>query len=135
MTGRLRSDEGRISVFLAIALLGVLVVIGLSADGAGRLRAAQHADHIAGEAARAGGQAIVLPQAVTGGEKTLDHDRAVAAAQQYLEAAGAAGTVRVEDEVTLVVTVTAMYDTVMLGLIGIDRVTVTGSATAHLVTG
>lgn len=134
MTG-LRSDDGRISVFLAIALLGVLVIIGLSADGAGRLRTAQRADHIAAEAARAGGQAIVLPQAVTGGEKALDPARATAAAQQYLNTAGVDGTVRVEDGVTLVVTVTATYDTVMLGLIGIDRVTVTGRATAHLVTG
>ena len=135
MTSGLRSDDGRISVFLAIALLGVLVIIGLSADGAGRLRTAQRADHIAAEAARAGGQAILLPQAVTGGDKTLDPARAAATAQQYLNTAGADGMVRVEDGVTLVVTVTATYDTVMLGLIGIDRVTVTGRATAHLVTG
>jgi Flp pilus assembly protein TadG len=131
-----RSDDGRISVFLAIALLGVLVVIGLSADGAGRLRAAQRADHIAAEAARAGGQAIVLAQAVTGGGKIVDPARAVAAASAHLAAAGVDGQVEVgADQVTLVVTVSATYETLMLGLIGIDRVTVVGRATAHLVTG
>ena len=135
MSGGLRADDGRISVFLAIALLGILAIIGLSADGAGRIRTAQRADHIAAEAARAGGQAIVLPEAVTGGQKVLDPDRATTAARQYLDAAGAVGSVRVEDGVTLVVTVTEVYDTVMLGLIGIDQVTVTGQATAHLVTG
>ncbi|GAA1026195.1 hypothetical protein GCM10009557_03040 [Virgisporangium ochraceum] len=135
MTSRMRSDEGRINVFVATALLSVLVIIGLSADGAGMLRAIVRADHIAAEAARAGGQAIALPQAVTGGDKVLDPGRATAAARQYLDAAGVVGTVRVEDGETLVVTVTVAYDTVMLGLIGFERTTVTASATAHLVSG
>jgi hypothetical protein len=137
IVGRLRGrDEGRVSLFLAIALFGVLVIIGLVADGSGRLRAMQRADNIAAEAARVGGQAINGPQAVTGGAKVIDPGSAVAAARAYLDTAGVTGTVQVgADRTNMLVTVTITYNTLMLGFIGIDQVSVTGRATAYLVTG
>ncbi len=137
--GRRRAggDDGRVSVFLAIALTAVIVVIGLAYDGAGRFRTAQRAENLAAEAARAAGQAIVLPQAVMGGAKVVDPDAARGAAEDYLRAAGVSGTVEVvePERRELRVTVELDYDTAMLGLIGFQRIPVTGSATAVLVTG
>lgn len=129
-------DEGRVSVYLAIALLALVTIIGLTVDGSGRLRQLQRANNIAAEAARAGGQALDAGQAIAGGPKILDPALAVAAAQAYLASAGVTGTVQVAaDRVHLSVTVTITYNTVMLNLIGIDQATVTGHATAQLLTG
>src|SRR4051812_33942777 len=59
-------DAGRIGLFYAIVLPGLLAMIGLAGDGAGYIRTTQRADNIAAEAARAGGQAIRLPDAING---------------------------------------------------------------------
>jgi hypothetical protein len=133
---RIRDDHGQVSVFLAIALTAVIVMIGLSVDAAGQFREMQRADNIAAEAARAGGQAIDAGLAISGGAKVVDPQLAVAAAQAYLADAGVTGEVTIAaDRLHLTVTVTIPYNTVMLDYIGISRVTVTGRATAQLITG
>lgn len=130
-------DAGRVSVFLAIALTAVIVIIGLAYDGAGRFRTMQRADNLAAEAARAAGQAIELPRAVLGQDKVVDREAARAAAQAYLQAAGVTGTVEVlePERQAIRVTVNLNYDTAMLGVIGYQQIAVTGSATAVIVTG
>jgi hypothetical protein len=131
---RLRGDEGRIALLAAVLTFAVLAMIGLSVDGGGKIRALQRADRLAAEAARAAGQAIDAEQAVPGGPKVVDPPAAVAAAQNYLAAAGVTGTVAIaEDRQHITVTVTVVYDTVFLGLIGIDTLTATRQATAVLV--
>jgi Flp pilus assembly protein TadG len=134
--GWLRRDEGRISVFFAIALTAIIVIIGLTVDGSGRFRMMQRADNIAAEAARAGGQALDAGQAISGGAKVVDPELATSAAQAYLASTGVTGTVQIAaDRQHLTVTVTIPYRTVMLSYIGITEVTVTGRATAQLITG
>ena len=120
---------------LAVVMaLAVIATIGLSVDGGGKVRAIERADNIAGEAARAAGQAILTLQAIQGGAKVLDPSAAVAAAQQYLDSAGVSGTVAVSNDRTHVaVAVTIVYHTVFLGLFGVDQFTVTRRATAVLV--
>jgi Flp pilus assembly protein TadG len=140
MTGRLRrarhDDDGRIALLVLIMAFGVLAMIGLAVDGGGKMRALQRADNIAAEAARAAGQAIDLDQAAAGGEKVADPGRAVAAAQRYLRAAGVTGTVSLSgDRRQVTVTVTGTYNTAILGIVGIGRLTVTGHGTAQLLTG
>ena len=132
---RLRAhDEGRIALLAIVLTFAVLTMIGLSVDGGGKLRALQRADRLAVEAARAAGQAIQAPQAIQGGEKVVDPPAAVAAAESYLAAAGVTGTVTVsEDRRRVTVTVTIVYTTVFLGLIGIDALPATRQATAVLV--
>ena len=94
------------------------------------------ADNIAAEAARAAGQAIDAPSAVSGTATVVDPARAVPAAQSYLAAAHVTGTVAITaDRVHITVAVTLHEDTTMLSIIGINQVTVTGHATAVLVTG
>jgi hypothetical protein len=137
---RPRGEDGRISVFLAITLTAVIVIVGLSVDGGARLRATQRADNLAAEAARAAGQAIDAPQAIAGGAKVIDPPRAAAAAQAYLESADSGGDLdgyaRLSaDRRRVEVTVTITRNTVMLTFLGYDEITVTGHATAVLVTG
>ena len=129
-----RADEGSISLLAVVMAFAVLAMIGLSVDGGGKVRAAERADNIASEAARAAGQAILTSQAIQGGAKVIDPSAAVAAAQQYLATAGVRGTVTVSDDRTHVtVTVTIVYRTVFLELIGVNNFTVTRHATAALV--
>ncbi|MET7747326.1 hypothetical protein [Micromonospora sp. NPDC005367] len=140
MTAGPGRDAGRVSIFLAVAMVGVLAIIGLSYDGAGQLRTLQRADNLAAEAARAGGQAVDRATAIAGGPKRIDKRQARAAVADYLAAAGSAGhTVGfpVMDGETLIhVRVTVTYRRSMLGLFGLDdTVTVTGEATARALTG
>lgn len=129
----LSDDDGRISLLVIVLTLAVLAMIGLSVDGGGKLRALQRADRIAIEAARAAGQAIAGPQAIRGGEKVVDPAAAVEAAHDYLAAAGVTGTVAISnDRKQIAVTVTIVYTTVFLGLIGIDTLPATRQATATL---
>ena len=76
------------TVFLAITVVGLLVLIGLITDGGAKLRAAQRADQVAAEAARAAGQAIDQPALVSGGTARVDRVAAIAAASAYLDAGG-----------------------------------------------
>ena len=127
-------DEGRIALLVIVLTVAVLAMIGLSVDGGGKVRALERADNLASEAARAAGQAILAPQAIEGGDKVVDPAAAVAAAQDYLSAAGVTGVVTVSpDRKHITVSVTIVYSTVFLGLVGIDTLTATRQATAVLV--
>jgi hypothetical protein len=127
-------DEGRIALLAIVLTFAVLAMIGLAVDGGGKLRALQRADRLAVEAARAAGQAIDAPQAIQGGQKVVDPPAAVAAAESYLAAAGVTGTVTIShDRTQVTVTVTIIYTTVFLGMIGIDTLPATRQATAVLV--
>jgi len=107
------------TVFFAITVLGLLLLVGLIVEGGAKLRATQRADAVAAEAARAAGQVIDLPAAVAGQGASVDLVGAVAAAAAYLDAAGLAGSITVADDRThLAVTTSAESPTVFLGLIG-----------------
>ncbi|MER7278044.1 pilus assembly protein TadG-related protein [Dactylosporangium sp. NPDC000244] len=129
-----RNDDGRIALLALVLAFAVLLMIGLSVDGGGKIRAMQRADNVASEAARAAVQGILAPQAIEGGDKVVDPAAAVAAAQNYLAAAGVTGVVDIApDRKHVTVTVTITYTTLFLGLIGINSLTATGHATTVLV--
>ncbi|OZB89833.1 MAG: hypothetical protein B7X41_00695 [Microbacterium sp. 14-71-5] len=138
LAARLRAepDRGSVTVFFAISVLGLLLLIGLVADGGTKLRATQQAAATAAEAARAGGEALDTGEAAGGDTGHVDGARAVQAAQAYLTAADATGTVMVSaDRTRLTVTVTKTAPTAFLSLIGISDLTVTAHAQAVLVGG
>jgi len=127
-------DRGSVTVFFAISMLGLLVLIGLVADGGAKLRAVQAAHATAAEAARAGGQELSLPDAAAGTAYRVDPAAAVRAAEHYLAVAGATGTVAVSgDRTRLTVTVNDTAPTAFLSLIGINELSVNASASAVLV--
>lgn len=129
-------DAGSVTMFVVVAVVGLMVLAGLVVDGGAKVRALQRADHLAAEAGRAGGQAIDLPAAISGDTPTLDARAAVQAAQAYLHANAVTGQVSVTDAGrSLAVDVTTSVDTVFLGLIGVSTMTVHGSATVSLVRG
>jgi Flp pilus assembly protein TadG len=138
MTARQRlqqphAEHGAISVFLAVLVPGLFLVIGFAVDGGAKVAATQRANAIADEAARAGGQALDV-SAVLAGQVRVDPAAAAAAAQDYLDRNGVRGVVTVVDGDTLQVTTTITEPTTFLGLIGIDSWTVEGAGTADLVT-
>lgn len=137
MIARLRPDgqsaeRGALSLFLAVLVPGLLLIIGLAVDGGAKVAAAQRADATAEEAARAGGQALDISAALAGHVR-VDSTAAVAAAQDFLHRTGVQGTVTVVDGSTLRVTTTIAQPTTFLGLIGIPTLTVEGSGTAALI--
>jgi len=123
-----------VTLFFAITVIGLLVLIGLVVDGGAKIRAIQHADSLAADAARVAGQQINAPAAITGADPRVDARAAVAAAQRYLSAHGVTGTVTASGP-TVTVEVTSNTPTIFLGLIGITTLTVHGHANATLVRG
>lgn len=131
-----RADRGGVTVFVAICVLGLIGIIGVAVDGGAKMAATERADYVAGEAARAGGQAIDPAKAVTGRAIVVDPQDAAAAAQAYLRSAGASGTVSVSgDGKNVTVTVNGSSDTTFLSAVGIGSLPVTGHATATLLHG
>lgn len=123
-------------MFVAVCVLGLIGIIGLTVDGGSKMRATERADYIAGEAARAGGQAIDPADAITGTAIAADPQDAAAAAQSYLRSAGVTGTVNVSgDGKTLTVVVNDAFDTTFLPVVGIGSLSVTGHGKATLLHG
>ena len=129
-------DRGGVTVFVAVCVIALIGIIGIAVDGGSKMRATERADYLAGEAARAGGQAIDPAQAISGRAIVVDPQDAAAAAQAYLRSAGAHGTVSVSaDGKTLTVTVTSSYDTKFLSVVGIGSLPVAGHGKATLLHG
>jgi Flp pilus assembly protein TadG len=126
-------DRGGVSIMVAILVPALLLLAALVIDGGGQIRALQRADNIAAQAARAAGQAIDIPAAISGGAKRIDPAAATRAATAYLTRAGATGTVRVTaDGQSVTVTAAIGYQSLLLGVLGQTSHTVTGHATARI---
>ena len=130
----LAGDGGAVTIFVAIAAVGLLALAGLVVDGGAKVRAVQRADRVAAEAARAAGQAVDVAGVLAGREVRVDRGAAVKAAEAYLRSAGVEGSVRIAaGGAAIEVATTTSAPTVFLGLIGVPRITVTGGAVVVLV--
>jgi Flp pilus assembly protein TadG len=133
---RLRGDDGTLTLFTAITVIGLLVALGFIVDAGQKLQAGQQARAIAEEAARAGaGQVNRSAAYAHGGTFTVDPAAAAAAARTYLAQTGHAGAVTVTGDRTIQVTVTITERAVFTAIIGISQVSATQTATANLVQG
>ncbi|WP_028649050.1 TadE/TadG family type IV pilus assembly protein [Nocardiopsis sp. CNT312] len=126
-----KDDRGQLTLFFAIAVVGLLLVAGLVVDGGAQIRAAQRSQAVAEEAARAGVQAVDLDALMRGEGARVDPQQARLAAESYLRASGADGTVAAGTE-AVTVEVTLSEPTLFLSLIGVGELSVSGSATARL---
>jgi Flp pilus assembly protein TadG len=126
-------ETGAVTVFMVLSATALLLLLGLVADGGGRLRALGRAQHVAAEAARAAANAIDVRH----GSVVIDRPAARAAAQAYLRESSSAGTVTFTGPRTVQVTatVTGTYLIFSLGGHGDYQVSGTAAATAELVTG
>ena len=123
------AESGMVTAFVVIFTLALLVMAGLVLDGGLALSAKVQAIDDAQAAARAGAQAIDIPLYRSTGQITLDAQEATADAESYLAQAGHTGAVTVDgDQVT--VTVTISQPTQILSLVGIARLTESGTGTA-----
>lgn len=126
-------ERGSITVWLALASFAMIFLVGLAVDLGGQVHAHERAQDVAAQAARAGGEEVNGGPAIQGAGVSVDPIAARAAAERYLEQAGVHGTVTVTSSNTLTVTVHDTYDPQFLGLIGIQHLEVTGTASAHLI--
>lgn len=128
-----REERGSITIWLAITSLAMMILVGLAVDLGGQVHAQQRAHDLAAQAARAGGEQVQAAPAVAGDFVRVDAAAASQAARAYLTAADVDGAVAVTGGTSLTVEVTDVYHPRFLGLIGINHLQVTGSATARLV--
>jgi len=127
-------QQGQVTLFVVVATVAMLVLAAFVVDGGYVLAARRRAVDEANGAARAAVQALAPAAYRTSAEVALDPGAATAAAQDYLAAAGHAGTVSVDGAE---VTVSLSFDqpTALLGIIGIDTITVSGRGHARSVRG
>jgi Flp pilus assembly protein TadG len=127
-------DQGSITLMLLALFVALIALAGIVIDGGAKLNQAENANAIAQEAARAGAGMVNRAHAYSTGTFVVDGAQAVTAAQAYLANAGYQGTVTQPTADSIRVTVTVSAPTKVLSIIGINRMTSTGSATASLVT-
>ena len=136
MNGRLKAptldERGSISIWLALSSFVMIMLVGLAVDLGGQVHALQRDHDLAAQAARAGGEEVQASSAIQGQTLAINPIAAQAAAERYLAAAGVSGTVSVKGE-TITVTIHDHYPTTFLGAIGINQLSVTTTATAHLI--
>jgi len=128
-------ERGSVTMFVAAVVPALLLLFGLVYDLGGALRDRQQATGLAEESARAGAEALNSGGYRSGGGVSVAAATAETAAAGYLHAAGAAGAVGLSGPGLLHVTVTTAHPTSVLRVLGIDTITVRGSATANLETG
>jgi Flp pilus assembly protein TadG len=125
-----RGDTGNASIILVLITPALFGVAGLVVDGGRAINARQVSASQAEQAARAAADAIDINAVRAGTGIVLDPLAARNAAERYLAATGSTGTVAVGAG-TVTVTVTARTQTAFLAVIGMDRISVTGTATAR----
>jgi hypothetical protein len=125
-----RAEEGQVSAFVVVLVLGLLALAGLGLDGGLALAAKVRATGQAESAARAGAQAIDLAAYRASGALRLRPAEADGLARRYLTGIGATGTVTATAG-TVTVTVTTSQRTQLLSLIGVPSIDAHGSGAAH----
>ena len=134
--GRIRagSDEGTTAVIVVLLATALFALGGLVFDGGRAITGRQRAANEAEQAARAGADAVSLDTLRGDGALALDHRRARAAAESYLAATGNTGRIEVTPT-SVTVRVEVVVDTAILGIVGVNTLTVSNTASARAVRG
>ncbi len=123
-----RDERGSLVAFLAVLAAALFALAGLVVDGGRALAARQTAAADAEQAARAGAQAVSASE-LRRGSVRLDAAAARRAADAYLRAIGATGTVAASGT-AVTVTVRIVVPSTILGVVGVRAITVGATATA-----
>ena len=125
---RSRGDDGVLTAFVLLLIVGLFALLGLVVDGGAVVTAHQAAEVESEQADRAGAGALSV-DALRAGQVQLDPVAAVNAAVAFTVAAGHPGTAFVSGGQ---VTVRVRYSvpTVILGIVGVHQLAVTAAASA-----
>lgn len=126
-------ERGSVSIWLATASLVMIILVGLAVDLGGQVHTQQRARDLAAQAARVGGEQVLAGPAIRGQGVQVDTGAAKSAARDYLAAAGVSGSATIQGGDTLLITTTDTYQTTFLSIIGLNRMTVTGHASARII--
>lgn len=122
-------EQGQATAFLVILLSALLMLAGLVLDGGTALAARTRALDVAQSAARSGAQQLDLPLYRTTGQLRLDPARAVRAAEAFLISVDVSGQVTAT-VATVTVTTRTSHPTQLLGLLGVNELHASATATA-----
>lgn len=128
------AERGQVTIFFVLFVVAAMIVGGLVVDGGLVLAARRRAILQADAAARAGADVVAVETYRSSGEVVLDPHGARSAAQGFIAASGATGSVVVEGD-RVVVVVNLRQRTALLSIIGIDAVDVSGRGEARVVSG
>lgn len=124
-----RDERGMsLAVWATLAMPAFVIAVGLGVDFAGHATAEQECRAVAREAARSAGQQVVSD---LDGTPRLDTGAAKAAARAMLDAEGYGGNIEIGGT-TITVNASGEYDTLFLGVVGVDRLPVHGTGTADV---
>ncbi|MEZ5086447.1 MAG: hypothetical protein R2722_09400 [Tessaracoccus sp.] len=117
-----------LAVWATLTLPAFVLAVGLGVDFAGHAAAEQECRAVAREAARTAGQQVTMGQDT---RPQLDAGAARTAATAALADNGYRGTVQI-DATTITVTASGEYETLFLGMIGVDQLRVDGIGSAEV---
>jgi Flp pilus assembly protein TadG len=126
-------EKGSFTAFMAVFCVALFVLIGLVVD-AGRAIAARSAAMAEAEQAARAGAGQLSVGALRSGQVEIDPVAAVQAADAYLAAIGQPGTATVVGQM-VTVHISTDEPTVILGIVGINRIVVSVTASAANVHG
>ncbi|MGH9920794.1 MAG: pilus assembly protein TadG-related protein [Nitrososphaerales archaeon] len=130
---RHKPEVGSLTVFMAVFAVALFALVGLVVD-AGRAIAAQSAAYAQAEQAARAGAGQLSVEALRSGQIALDPQAAIEAANAYLAAIGERGSTSVTGGV-VTVKIQEVEPTVILQIIGIDKISVSAMASATNVHG
>lgn len=125
----MHNERGSLAVWTALVMPAFILCVGLGVDFAGHASAAQEARAVAQEAARAGGQYLL----VVDGRARPDPWRAERAANAYVAASSLSGSAVARADGVITVQVSGQYATQFLGMIGINTLPLHATGTARVV--
>ncbi len=122
-------ERGSLAVWTALVMPAFILCVGLGVDLSGHAAAEQEARAVAQEAARAGGQYLL----VVDGRARPDVVRAERAAISYVSATSLAGNASAHTDGSITVTVTGQHSTRFLSMIGVNSLSLKATGTAQVV--
>jgi Flp pilus assembly protein TadG len=126
-------EKGSFTAFMAVFCVALFVLIGLVVDAGRAIAARSAAMSEAEQAARAGAGQLSVG-ALRSGQVEIDPVAAVQAADAYLAAIGQPGTASVVGQM-VTVHISTDEPTVILGIVGVNRIVVSVTASAANVHG
>lgn len=125
----MHDERGSLAVWTALVMPAFILCVGLGVDFAGHATAEQEARAVAQEAARAGGQFLV----VRDGRASPDIRLAESAAEDYVAASSLSGSARAGAGGVITVEVSGQYPTQFLSMVGINSLPLDATGTARVV--